>query len=259
VQKADIIHLIDSTSASNVTLTALSYAFILNREHYLIKTGQLICHRAGGRIHITMKVILVRHAETEWNLEGIIQGHSDSTVTHRGIRETSALLTTLTEIGYPIECVYSSPLGRARLMGLSLADSFHCPLRVEPSLIEQAFGCFEGMSFAHFTRNHLHDAKALFVHDAAYCPPGGESLAQASRRVMDFLQNLQDLGEHQTVCIVSHGHVSQGVLAILKEGSLNNFSRYAQPNASYSVFDLIDGKCIALKWGIATHLIQPDR
>ncbi|MDU1423949.1 MAG: histidine phosphatase family protein, partial [Klebsiella michiganensis] len=31
-----------------------------------------------------MKLILVRHAETEWNLEGIIQGHSDSSLTCRG-------------------------------------------------------------------------------------------------------------------------------------------------------------------------------
>ena len=59
---------------------------------------------------------------------------------------------------------------------------------------------------------------------------------------------------HQTICIVSHGHVSQGTLAILKEGTVNSFPRYAHPNASYSVIDLINGKCIGLKWGIATHL-----
>ncbi|EPP1687698.1 histidine phosphatase family protein, partial [Klebsiella michiganensis] len=50
-----------------------------------------------------------------------------------------------------------------------------------------------------------------------------------------------------------------GVLALLKEGTLDNFSRYAHPNASYSVFDFTDGKCAALRWGIATHLIQLQR
>lgn len=206
-----------------------------------------------------MKVILVRHAETEWNLRGIIQGHSDSTVTFRGVRETSALLKNLIASAYPVECVYASPLGRAWQMGQSLAEELRCPLMMEPALKEQAFGRFEGMSSENFIHNNPNDADALFMLDACYCPPGGESLAKASQRVIRFLHNLQDTTEHQTVCVVSHGHVSQGVLAILKEGVIDNFHRYAHPNASYSVFGLINGKCRALRWGIATHLLQLDR
>lgn len=203
-----------------------------------------------------MKVILVRHAETEWNLRGIIQGHSDSTLTRRGLRETSALLAALTAGDYRIECVYASPLGRAWQMGLSLAEHFLCSLTGEPALKEQAFGEFEGMSSAMLFQNHPYHANALFRLDAEYCPPGGESLAQASQRVMHFLYNLVKTSHHQTICIVSHGQVSQGVLAMLKEGAVDGFTQYAQPNASYSVFELIDGKLIATRWGIATHLLQ---
>lgn len=54
---------------------------------------------------------------------------------------------------------------------------------------------------------------------------------------------------HRTICIVSHGQVIQGVLAMLKSGAVDDFHRYAQPNASYSVFELINGRCTALKWG----------
>lgn len=206
-----------------------------------------------------MKVILVRHAETEWNVKGIIQGHSDSSVTHRGMRETSALLTTLAKNACPVECIYASPLGRTWQMGQSLAEAFRCLLMAEPALKEQAFGCLEGMSSTHFMQTNPNDANALFMSDAGYCPPGGESLTQACQRVMRFLHNLQGMTQHQTICLVSHGHVSQGVLAMLKEGVINNFPRYAHPNASYSVFDWIDGKCINLRWGIATHLLQSER
>ena len=201
-----------------------------------------------------MKVILVRHAETEWNMRGIIQGHSDSPLTHRGLRETSALLAALAASDHQIEYVYASPLGRAWQMGQRLAEHFRCSLTAEPALKEQAFGEFEGMSTDLFGQNHQNEAHALFERDADYCPPGGESLAHASLRVMDFLYRLEATSRHQTVCIVSHGHVSQGTLAILKEGTVNSFPRYAHPNASYSVIDLINGKCIGLKWGIATHL-----
>lgn len=92
-----------------------------------------------------MQVILVRHAETEWNIKGIIQGQSDSALTPRGERQTSALLAAFAASDYRVDCVYTSPLGRAWQMGQRLADRFRCPLIAEPALKEQAFGQFEGM------------------------------------------------------------------------------------------------------------------
>ncbi len=101
-----------------------------------------------------MKLLLVRHAETEWNLEGIIQGHSDSSLTCRGLRETSVLLAAFSASEYQIERVYASPLGRAWQMGQSLAEHFHCSLTAEPALKEQAFGQFEGMPLELLRQKH---------------------------------------------------------------------------------------------------------
>lgn len=203
-------------------------------------------------------MILVRHAETEWNAKGIIQGQSDSALTLRGERQTAALLAAFVASDYRVECVYSSPLGRAWQMAQSLAESFGCSLIAEPALKEQAFGQYEGMTTVHLSQYNPDAAKALFKINAEYCPPGGESLSNASQRIMHFLSNLEKKRCHQTICIVSHGQVIQGVLSILKSGVVDDFHRYAQPNASYSVFDLINGKCGALRWGIATHLRHLD-
>lgn len=63
----------------------------------------------------------------------MIQGRSDSPVTPRGQRETSSLLEALVEKGDPIDRIYASPLGRARQMGLSLAEGLCCPLLAEPA------------------------------------------------------------------------------------------------------------------------------
>jgi probable phosphoglycerate mutase len=207
-----------------------------------------------------MKIILIRHAETEWNLKGIIQGHNDSALTRRGLRETLALLDALTENQYKVDCVYTSSLGRASQMGKSVAEYFRCSLIAEAALKEQAFGKFEGMCSELLIKDYPNDYNALFRLDAEYCPPGGESLACASQRVIGFIQSLEDTSpHHQTICIVSHGHIIQGVLSIINEGSINNFPRYAQPNASYSVFELISGKFTAVRWGFATHLRHIER
>lgn len=120
-----------------------------------------------------MQVILVRHAETEWNVRDIIQGQSDSALTLRGERQTSALLAAFAASDYRVECVYASPLGRAWQMGQSLAESFCCSLIAEPALKEQAFGQFEGMTTVQLSQQNPDAAKALFKLDAEYCPPGG--------------------------------------------------------------------------------------
>lgn len=209
---------------------------------------------------LIMKLILVRHAETEWNVEGIIQGYSDSPLTCRGVLETSALVATLCKDEYEIERVYASPLGRAWQMGQSLSTHFRCSLTAEVSLKEQDFGQFEGVQLERLRQKYPNEVNALFQLDAEYCPPGGESLTQATQRAIRFLQELEKTSfPHQTICIVSHGHVSQGVLSFFKEGTINNFPRYAQPNASYSVIEYIDGEYQVLKWGIATHLLQLNR
>lgn len=201
-----------------------------------------------------MKVILVRHAQTQWNRAGMIQGQQDSPVTERGERETAALLAALKDEGYAAECVFSSPLARARSMGEQLAALFQAPLVIDAALMEQSFGGYEGLS----TQKLQAEADALFAHDAAFCPPGGESLAQAVQRMLAFLQLQPTRAAHKTLCVVCHGHVTQGLLALLKEGSLENFARYAQPNASYAVLEMAEEKCEVLRWGVATHLRTLD-
>lgn len=201
-----------------------------------------------------MKVILVRHAQTQWNRAGMIQGQQDSPVTERGERETAALLAALKDEGYAAECVFSSPLARARSMGEQLAALFQAPLVIDAALMEQSFGGYEGLS----TQKLQAEADALFAHDAAFCPPGGESLAQAVQRMLAFLQHQHSRAAHKTLCVVCHGHVTQGLLALLKDGSLENFARYAQPNASYAVLEMAEEKCEVLRWGVATHLRTLD-
>ena len=54
--------------------------------------------------------------------------------------------------------------------------------------------------------------------------------------------------------------VMQGMLALLRDGNLEHFNRYAQPNASYTVLEGGGGQDITLRWGIATHLLKlPER
>ncbi|EKM5761084.1 histidine phosphatase family protein [Cronobacter turicensis] len=201
-----------------------------------------------------MNLLLIRHAETEWNRGGLIQGRQDSALTARGVRETTALITALAYDFPSVDMVYTSPAGRARQMGNAIASHFRCPLSVESLLQEQAFGDYEGLSRVQLQRDDPTSAEALFSTDAAFTPPGGESLACAAQRLLSFIHHNLAATQNTTCCVVTHGHILQGALAILKDGKMDNFSRYAQPNASYTRLSVASGRCEVIQWGIATHL-----
>ncbi|MEB8681008.1 histidine phosphatase family protein [Cronobacter malonaticus] len=201
-----------------------------------------------------MNILLIRHAETEWNRSGLIQGHQDSALTARGLQETIALLAALVHEFSSVDAVYTSPAGRARHMGNAIASHFRCPLSVEPLVQEQSFGDYEGLSRVQLQRDEPASAEALFSTYAAFTPPAGESLACAAQRLLSFIRDDLAATSHTTCCVVTHGHILQGALAILKEGTPDNFPRYAQPNASYARLTLTADRCDVIQWGIATHL-----
>ncbi|MDK1256820.1 histidine phosphatase family protein, partial [Cronobacter malonaticus] len=181
-------------------------------------------------------------------------GHQDSALTARGLQETTALLIALAHEFPSVDAVYTSPAGRAHHMGNAIASHFRCPLSVEPLLQEQAFGDYEGMTRVQLQRDNPLSAEALFSTDALFTPPGGESLAGAAQRLLSFIRNDLAATPHTTCFVVTHGHILQGALAILKEGTPDNFPRYAQPNASYARLTLTADRCDVIQWGIATHL-----
>ncbi|ELY2515218.1 histidine phosphatase family protein, partial [Cronobacter malonaticus] len=178
----------------------------------------------------------------------------DSALTARGVRETTALLTALAHEFPSVDAVYTSPAGRAHHMANAIASHFRCPLSVEPLLQEQAFGDYEGLSRVQLQRDDPFSAEALFSTDALFTPPGGESLACAAQRLLSFIRDDLAATSHTTCCVVTHGHILQGALALLKDGNIDNFPRYAQPNASYTRLTLTADRCDVIQWGIATHL-----
>lgn len=140
-------------------------------------------------------------------------------------------------------------------MGQALAGHFQCPLASEAALKKQSFGQYDGMTKAHLAREHPDHFLALFSQDTVFCPSGGESLACASQRILHFVYEKKAPATHQTFCVVTPGQVLQGMLALLRDGNLEHFNRYAQPNASYTVPEGGGGLDITLRWGIATHLL----
>ncbi|HHW3951380.1 TPA: histidine phosphatase family protein [Raoultella planticola] len=199
-----------------------------------------------------MKILLVRHGETEWNGVNRLQGHLDSPVTARGHRQIAALIRALD--GEKIERVVSSPAGRAVAAATPIAAHFACPIRFDARLIERGFGPLEGTVYSQLNDEQRRLFDAIYSGDPHVTPPHGESLAAAVARTTAALLEAGEAGD-RCVCVVSHGQVMQAVISTLDGHGAENFPRYAHLNGSYSVLERAEGRLSLVKWGIATHLL----
>jgi len=201
---------------------------------------------------LLMKILLVRHGETEWNGINRLQGHLDSPVTARGHRQIAALIRALD--GEKIDRVVSSPAGRAVAAATPIAAHFACPIRFDARLIERGFGPLEGTVYSQLNDEQRRLFDAIYSGDPHVTPPHGESLAAAVARTTAALLEAGEAGD-RCVCVVSHGQVMQAVISTLDGHGAENFPRYAHLNGSYSVLERAEGRLSLVKWGIATHLL----
>lgn len=90
-----------------------------------------------------MRIILVRHGETTWNIEGRYQGQEDTPLSERGLRQGHLLAEGLHHI--PIDVCISSPLQRSYQTCKFCADLHKLPVATDERLLEINHGSWEGV------------------------------------------------------------------------------------------------------------------
>jgi len=91
-----------------------------------------------------MSIYIVRHGETDWNREGIYQGHTDTPLNEDGRKTAERLGHTLSKI--KISCIYSSDLLRARETAEIINRFLNVPVCYTQDLRELNFGDWTGIS-----------------------------------------------------------------------------------------------------------------
>lgn len=155
-----------------------------------------------------IRLILTRHGETVWNIEGRVQGALDSPLTERGILQAQCLAKRLKH--EQITHLYSSDLPRA----IATAEQIRQELQlskiiISPAIRELSFGEWEGKAW-YDLRNRYPDSFSLWdraPHEVQI--PGGESMWEVTERAWQFICDLPRLHQNETVCVVTHGMTLQ--------------------------------------------------
>jgi uncharacterized phosphatase len=150
-----------------------------------------------------MIIAFIRHGQTDWNREGLLQGSSDIPLNDTGRDQAHDAFMTLRS--RPWDVVVSSPLQRARETAQIIADGLDIPLgRAYPELIERDYGPLEGTS-----------AAAAIERWPAREYPGAESLdAVADRGKAALAAIVADIPDG-AVLVVCHGTIIRYTLARL--------------------------------------------
>ena len=154
------------------------------------------------------QILLVRHGETEWNVESRIQGQTNSSLSTRGRHQAEAIALRLADT--PIHAVYSSDLTRALDTATPIAARHGVAIQPAPALRERSFGAWEGLTTDDIALRFPAEYRQWRsgqgdVEQDIHASVGGETWAQVQARVFSFMDTVLRDWHGQTVLLVGHG------------------------------------------------------
>ena len=198
------------------------------------------------------RVIVVRHGQTEWNVQARIQGQGDSNLTPEGIAQARAIAQRLAK--EPFDALISSDLGRAFETARVIAQRCNLPIATDERLRERCFGVGEGMTYDEVDRAYPGAFARIRNVDPDFIIPNGESRRQFHDRVRDAFESLAQAHQGRTIVIVTHGGVLATFFRHVHDIPLDVAHPIAITNASYNVLRHDGARWSVETWSDNAHL-----
>ena len=172
---------------------------------------------------------LIRHGQTDWNLEGRYQGQSDVALNSLGKLQAHALASQLS--GQSFSAIFSSDLIRAKETADILASVLHVPVKVDTRLREINQGEWEGQLVEVLKSKYNGLWEKRTVDPAGVRPPGGETVREVAERVYAALNDISIQFPEDNVLITSHGLALATVICKVKGMKVGQAYRVIPENA----------------------------
>jgi probable phosphoglycerate mutase len=157
-------------------------------------------------------VYLIRHGETDWNLEGRWQGHADVPLNELGLRQARLLGQRLAREGVRFDAIYSSDLARAFQTAWELGAAVKVPVQLLPPLREIDLGAWSGLTYPEIQQRFPAEV-ALLAQNQDVPRGGGETMAALRKRVSEAVTAICAHHPGETLALVTHGGCVRALLA----------------------------------------------
>jgi phosphoserine phosphatase len=201
-----------------------------------------------------MRLILVRHGESEWNRIGRYQGQLDAPLSELGLRQAEALAERLSS--EKLDAIYSSPLQRARRTADAIAG-FHRSLEIQedPALLEIHHGDWQGLFAADVRERYAEALEEWRTHPTRVQMPNGESFSNILKRTLNFQERIcKQHGRDATILASTHDVVVKILIADALGMHMDRINRLWITNASISVIEYTESLPFLVSLSEACHL-----
>ena len=200
-----------------------------------------------------MRLILVRHGESEWNRTGRYQGQADAPLSSLGLQQAEALAKRLQQ--EKIDTIYTSPLQRARRTAEAIAR-FHpdVPFVEDRALFEIHHGDWQGLLAAEVRERYAEALDEWRTHPTRCQMPGGESFSNILKRTLNFKERISQRHPDGTVLVSTHDVVVKILIADALGVNMDRINRLWITNASISVVEYTDDLPYLVSLSEACHL-----
>jgi len=198
-----------------------------------------------------MRLILVRHGETEWNRQSRIIGHTEIALNDTGRKQAALLAQALRD--EKISAIYASPLQRTRETAAEISCVLGIRVEYDDALKEISAGDIDGLTFEEVAERHSDFFKHWMRGDPALCLPGGESFKDLRNRTWPAVQRIIEKHPDDDVILVSHTLAIMSIVASALDMKVEDFRRIRLNVASISVLEFKDGKASLLLFNDTCH------
>jgi broad specificity phosphatase PhoE len=193
-----------------------------------------------------LKLVLVRHGETHWNKDGLVQGgDSDIELNDTGVGQARRLAAFLKH--EPVTAVIASPLRRAVATAEFIASQHQLPVEIDQGLKELKVGDLEGISISNLRTTFSRFLLQWWQEGEAMKLPNGESLVDLQQRAWKVIEGLlathktgPDLNRDTAAVVVSHYFVTLAIVLKALDLPLDYFIKFKLDLGGVSILEFRD-------------------
>ncbi len=198
------------------------------------------------------QLVLIRHGESQWNLENRFTGWVDVPLTPKGEQEAQEAGQKLK--AFRFDQAFTSVLTRAiKTLEIVLGVTGQTDLKVEKNeaLNERMYGDLQGLNKAETVEKHGADQVKIWRRSFDVPPPGGESLKDTADRVIPYYQEKvwPALSGGESILVVAHGNSLRALVMHLNQLSREEVLELNIPTGAPWLFELDDaGKVLSHRY-----------
>ena len=197
---------------------------------------------------------LVRHGETDWNVEQRFQGSSDQPLNATGEAQAQSLASRL--ITMTFDGIYSSDLIRVQRTAELALNGDTESISFDERLRELYFGTWEGLTWQE-AREQFPAEFELWAGDREQNPHGGERMSDVVSRITAFLDDIQSKhGKDDNVLIFAHGGVLGTLVCLLLGNDPTKWWQYRFLNCTLSQVIIVNRGAVLATLNDDAHFVN---